>query len=77
MRRPPAFAAFCAKRWAGMEYETPALFTFAARGGKTLAEATRVRIFHAFGPTEVAFRGKAYSIPREKVIQPGSAAPSK
>jgi hypothetical protein len=65
----PRFAAFYARRWAGEEYDAGALFTLQAVDDKSLSDAGRIRIFHAFGPDTIRWKGKDYKVQREQEIQ--------
>ena len=65
----PRFAAFYARRWAGEEYDAGALFTLQAVDDKRLSDAGRIRIFHAFGPDTIRWKGKDYKVQREQEIQ--------
>ena len=64
----PNFSAFHARRWNGQDYEKGALFTFRSMDNKSLKDAGRVRIFHAFGPETVKFKDSLYKVQREKEI---------
>ena len=66
----PCFVAFHARRWNGQEYGKGALFTIRAMDNKNLKEARRVRIFHAFGPETIKWKGSLYKVQREKVMSP-------
>ncbi len=66
----PRFVAFHARRWNGEEYGKGALFTLQAKDDKDLKNSHRVRIFHAFGPANLRWRGNRYKVQREQVIQP-------
>ena len=37
--------------------------------GKSLTETRRLRIFHAFGPAPIRWKGQAHEVQRERVIQ--------
>jgi hypothetical protein len=63
------FAAFHARRWGGQEYGKGALFTLQAIDDKNLNEARRVRVFHAFGPTTIRWKGDFHKVQREQVIR--------
>jgi hypothetical protein len=65
----PRFAAFHACRWGGQDYGEGALFTLRAMDGKSLMEARRVRVFHAFGPAAIRWKESSYKVQRERVIQ--------
>ncbi|MCH7558056.1 MAG: hypothetical protein IIB56_11435 [Planctomycetes bacterium] len=62
--------AFHARRWNTEEYGEGALFTFQAKDDKDLKNSHRVRVFHAFGPATIRWRGNRYKVQREQVIQP-------
>ena len=66
----PGFAAFHARRWAGQEYGKGALFTLQAIDKKNLKDAHRVRVFHAFGPAALRWKGGLYNVQREQVLRP-------
>ncbi len=65
----PRFAGFHACRWGGEDYGKGALFTVQPLGSENLKEADRVRVFHAFGPTTICWKGSRYEVKREEVIQ--------
>ncbi|MHC4088124.1 MAG: hypothetical protein ACYSU5_23385, partial [Planctomycetota bacterium] len=65
----PRFAAFHARRWNGQEYGKGALFTLRAMDQKSLKETIRIRVFHAFGPPALRWKGKIHKVQREKVIK--------
>ncbi|NIP53059.1 MAG: hypothetical protein GWN67_13390 [Phycisphaerae bacterium] len=65
----PRFAAFHASFWNGQEYEKGALFTLRAMDEKNMKETKRIRVFHAFGPPALRWKGKIHKVQREKVIQ--------
>jgi hypothetical protein len=66
----PGFVAFHARRWAGQEYGKGALFTLRAIDRENLKDAQQVRVFHAFGPAALRWKGKLYNVQREQVIRP-------
>ncbi len=65
----PRFAAFYARFWNGQEYEKGALFTLRPMDEKSLKETKRIRVFHAYGPPSLRWKGKIHKVQREKVIQ--------
>ena len=65
----PRFAAFHARRWNGQDYGTGALFTLRPMNKKDLKDADRIRIFHAFGPETIKWKGNLYKVQREMVIR--------
>jgi len=65
----PGLAAFHALRWGGRDYPGGALFTLRSLGARDFADARRVRIFHAFGDSAIAWHGETHDVQREKIIQ--------
>jgi hypothetical protein len=65
----PRFVAFHSSSWGGAAFTRPALFTLTSLDGKSLASAARIRAFHAFGPADLALRGKKAEIRREVVLE--------
>jgi hypothetical protein len=65
----PRFAAFHASRWNGQDYGAGALFTVQAVDNNDLDKALRVRVFHAFGPAGLRWKGKIYNVQREQVVE--------
>ncbi len=63
------FAAFHAHRWGGEDYGEGALFTLQPLDGKSLKEASRVRVFHGFGPATIRWQGRRHDVHRQDVIQ--------
>jgi hypothetical protein len=61
----PTFVAFHATRWNGVDYPGGALFTLRSLDGEPLERSRRVRIWHGFGPSHIAFRGELLDVPRE------------
>ncbi len=66
----PGFVAFHARQWAGQDYGKGALFTLRAIDRENLKDAQQVRVFHAFGPAALRWKGKLYNVQREQVIRP-------
>ena len=66
----PRFAAFCASRWNGQDYDKSALFTLGPTDNLNLKESRRIRVFHAFGPTAIRWNDKLFEVQREQIIQP-------
>ena len=73
--RAPGLAAFLAKRWGGLDYPEPALFTLRALDEKPLETSRRVRIFHGFGEPAVRWGARTYQVQREQIVQPTPGAP--
>ena len=67
----PRFAAFYAKKWGGRDYPEGALFTMEVIEGKTLAQASKLRVFHGFGDPVLTWKDADYEVTREQVITPG------
>jgi hypothetical protein len=66
----PRFVAFHARFWNGQDYGNGALFTLRPTDSKDLKDSKSIRVFHAFGPTTLSWRGKDYKVEREEVIEP-------
>ncbi len=64
----PQFVAFCALRYNGVDYATPALFTARSLDGKPLSESQQVRIFHGFGDPHLKLHGKDFEVARESIV---------
>lgn len=66
----PRLIAFYATHWNGRDYANGALFTLRPTDDKPLKNSAAIRVFHAFGPQTLAWRGKSYDVKREEVIKP-------
>jgi hypothetical protein len=44
------------------------LFTLASQDGKPLAESRRVRVYHGFGDSQLAWRGGVVDVRREEIV---------
>ncbi len=66
----PRFVAFHARSWNGQDYGNGALFTLRPTDNKDLKDSVSIRVFHAFGPTTLSWRGRSYEVIREEVIKP-------
>lgn len=64
----PRFIAFQVRFWNGQDYGDGALFTLRPTDGKPLNDSAALRVFHAFGPATLSWRGKAYEVKREETI---------
>jgi len=64
----PEYIAFCATRYAGIDYDTPVLFTARSLDGKPIAESSQVRIYHGFGDTHIKLAGKVFEVDREEIV---------
>ena len=67
----PRFIAFCAMRYHGIDYATPALFTARSLDGKPLAESAKVRIYHGFGDPRITLFGRQFEVRREEIVRIG------
>ncbi|MGC9034728.1 MAG: DUF5696 domain-containing protein [Verrucomicrobiia bacterium] len=64
----PAFIAFHALVWNGINYDKPTLFTMKSLDGRDISRSKKVRIFHGFGDDRIRINSKIYSVKREEVI---------
>src|SRR5262249_17739303 len=62
------FVAFCGRKFGGLEYETPSLFTLRSLDGKPLMTSSRVRVFHGFGSPRVRLGNTTQSVDKEAEI---------
>jgi len=62
------FVAFHALSWGGRAYDDPVLFTLTSADGKTLSSSERVRVFHGFGDSRLAWRGGTVDVRREEIL---------
>ena len=60
--------AFHARSWAGQDYGKGAMFVIRALDDKPLESSQKLRIFHAFGPSDIQWKDKTHQVPREKVL---------
>jgi len=67
----PDFVAFHARFWNGQDYGDGALFTLRPTDGKPLSDSAGIRVFHAFGPGTLPWRGTSYEVKREAVVAGG------
>ncbi|HUT89301.1 MAG TPA: DUF5696 domain-containing protein [Thermoguttaceae bacterium] len=65
----PTFLAFCATRYGGIDYQSPALFTARSLDGNPIAESAKVRIYHGFGDRRIELFGKQFEVAREDVVR--------
>lgn len=65
----PGFLAFSAKRFHGRTYDRVPLFTFQSLDGRPLERSRRVRVYHGFGDSRVAWEGQTAEIKRETVLK--------
>jgi hypothetical protein len=64
----PGFVAFCATRYNGVDYATPALFTARSLDGKPLAQSAKVRLFHGFGDKHIRLCGRDFQVEKEAEV---------
>jgi hypothetical protein len=67
----PRLVAFHARFWNGQDYGDGALFTLRPTDDKPLKDSAAIRVFHAFGPTTLVWKGKTCDVKREELIKPG------
>ena len=65
----PRFVAFCATRYNGLDYPTPALFTARSLDGQPLAASGQIRIYHGFGDRRIRLSGKEFEVVREAIVR--------
>jgi len=65
----PGFVAFVAKRFNGLDYAQAPLFTLQSLDGRSLERSRRVRVFHGFGDSALAWDGKTVDVKRETVLK--------
>jgi hypothetical protein len=66
----PDFLAFSARQFQGLRYESIPLFTLTSLDGKPLEQSARVRVFHGFGDSRLALRGRTIEVKRQTVFTP-------
>ena len=64
----PRYIAFCATRYNGIAYDTPALFTARSLDGNPIAESSKVRIYHGFGDRRIRLFGQQFEVRREEIV---------
>ena len=64
----PRFIAFCATRYAGIDYHQPTLFTARSLDGEPIADSRKVRIYHGFGDPRISLFGKQLEVQREQIV---------
>ena len=64
----PTFVAFCATRYAGLDYTTPTLFTARSLDGRPLPESAKIRIYHGFGDSRIRIGQKEFVVDREEIV---------
>jgi hypothetical protein len=68
----PKFVAFYARNWAGLDYQSPPLFTLRALDNRSLSKSRKIRVFHAFGDARIRFTTGTAAVAREAVLDPKS-----
>ncbi len=66
----PGFAAFHARKWNGLDYEDPPLFTLTSLDGRPLDRSGKIRVYHGFGDDRVRAAGAVRRVARESMIVP-------
>ena len=64
----PNYIAFCATRYNGVEYESPALFTAQSLDGRPIRESRKVRIYHGFGASHIRLFDKDFDVEKEGIV---------
>ena len=67
--RARSYIAFCATRYNGVDYRTPALFTARSLDGRPIAESSKVRIYHGFGDRRIRLFGKEFEVAKEETVR--------
>jgi len=61
----PTFLAFSARKFGGIEYAAPPLFTVRSLDGKPIASSAAVRIYHGFGDPRISIAGVERKVEKE------------
>jgi len=64
----PEFLAFSAKRFRGITYACVPLFTLQSLDQKPLEQSAKVRVYHGFGDSRLAWAGRTVDVPRQTVL---------
>jgi hypothetical protein len=64
----PQFIAFHARNWKGLKFATPTLFTLRSLDGRPIASSRQVRVFHAFGDSQIRLRDKTVNVEKEATL---------
>ena len=62
------FVAFYARSWGGHTYSAPVLFTLTSLEDKPLDRSAQVRVYHGYGESALAWRGRTVDVRREAVL---------
>lgn len=65
----PGFLAFSARRFNGLVYESVPLFSLQSQDGRTLERSRSVRVYHGFGDSRLAWKGKTVAVTRQTVLK--------
>jgi hypothetical protein len=65
----PEFLAFSAKQFGGVRYERVPLFALESQDQKPLEQSARVRVYHGFGDSRLAFGGREVEVQRQTVLE--------
>ncbi len=63
------FVAFHATSWGGHDYAEPVLFTLRSLDGRPIQRSRRVRVYHAFGDSQVRLWGEDHQVPKEAILE--------
>jgi hypothetical protein len=64
----PAFLAFSAQKFGGLEYTGSSLFTVRSLDGKPITESANLRIYHGFGDPRIRIAGTERRVEKEEII---------
>jgi hypothetical protein len=67
----PRLIAFYATHWNGQDYPNGALFTLRPTDDKPLKDSATIRVFHAFGPAVISWKGRTFEVKREETVKSG------
>jgi hypothetical protein len=70
----PSFVAFHASSWAGTRYESPPLFTLRSLDQQPLSRSHRVRVYHAFGSSQISLGKTSQVVKTEMILDPNPSA---
>jgi hypothetical protein len=64
----PTFAAFYARTWNGVAYDSAPLFTLRSLDGKELSSSRQIRVYHGFGDARLKWRGRVGTVEKETTL---------
>ena len=65
----PEFLAFSARRFNGLVYDRVPLFTLQSLDGKPLERSRQIRVYHGFGDSILAWKGKTEDVKRQTILK--------